>query len=106
MISVNEIVDINKIFADGKIVNNSIYYAIGKKSVRDKISHILRALIVDHTFADGNKRTAFMVALLIFGRNHINVYKDTLLNTIVNIARNNITDINEINRMVGRCIKK
>ncbi len=106
MINMEEIQEINKRFADGRIVNNSIYYALDQKSVRGKVGHILRSLIIDHTFSDGNKRTAFLATLLLFERANISIYKDTLTKIIIKIARENITDINAIGRMVERCIKR
>lgn len=106
MITIEELQDINKIFSDGKIVNNNVFYAIVEKSVRRKISHLLRALVVDHTFSDGNKRTAYIAARVIFMRNNIGIYKDTLVKTIIKIARENITDINTIEELIARCIKK
>lgn len=106
MISIEEIREINRRFADGKIINNSIYYAIEQKSLRDKISHILRSLVIDHTFSDGNKRTAYITTLLIFERSDIHIYKDALTKMIIRIARENIIDIQEIIILVERCIKK
>ncbi len=106
MISIDEIIEINKRFGDGKIINNSIYYAIDQKSVISKISYLLRALIIDHPFSDGNKRTAYMVTRLLFERAGIDINKDSLLKIIIRISRENINNINEINSLVERCIKK
>ncbi len=72
MINISEIQGINKIFADGKIINNSIYYAIEQKSVRDKISHILRSLVIDHTFSDGNKNYNNRIEMVSQGLAQIN----------------------------------
>lgn len=106
MITLEEIQEINRRFGDGKIINTSIYYAIDQKSVKSNICHLLRALIIDHIFSDGNKRTAYVVARLLFERNNININKDTLLKCIIRIARENISEIGDIGRLVERCIKK
>lgn len=106
VITIEEIQEVNKKFADGEIINSSIYYAIEQTSLRDKLSHILRSLVIDHPFHDGNKRTAFIVALLIFERANIKVSRDSLTKLIIKMARENIININEINKLVERCIKK
>ena len=62
--------------------------------------------MIDHNFNDGNKRTAYMVVRLLFKRNKIDIYKDTLLKVVIRVARENITDIKAIGKLVERCIKR
>jgi len=77
---------------------------LGKgKSVYRKIAYLLRAILVGHPFTDGNKRTAFIVALTIFEKCQIELdeeEKEKLVAEITKIAAENLTDVNKIERLV------
>lgn len=77
---------------------------IGKgKSVFRKIAALWRAILVGHPFSDWNKRTALMVALITFEKCGISIHEsknESLVKEITKIARENITDINRIERLV------
>ncbi len=73
------------------------------RSVYIKIASLWRAILVGHPFTDGNKRTAFAVALVIFEKCGIVIpeeRKETLISEIVRIASENITDVRRIERLV------
>jgi prophage maintenance system killer protein len=58
---------------------------------------------VGHPFTDGNKRTALMVAWTIIKDCKIETEKETdenLVSEITRIARENITDISRIERLI------
>ena len=73
------------------------------RSVFRKIACLWRAILVGHPFTDGNKRTAFVVALTILEKCNIeldNERKEGIVSEITKIARENITDISRIERLV------
>ena len=78
--------------------------ALGKgKSVYRKIAYLWRAVLVGHPFTDGNKRTALVVALAILEKCDIKLNeekKENLVTEIKKIAKENITDISRIERLV------
>lgn len=77
---------------------------LGKgKGVYRKIAYLWRAILVGHPFTDGNKRTAFVVALTIFERCRMSLdekKKERLAAEITRIATENLADINGIERLV------
>ncbi len=77
---------------------------LGKgKTVYKKIAFLWRALLVGHPFTDGNKRTALIVALTILEKCNIRLdegQKENMVSEITKIARENVTDINRIERLI------
>jgi death-on-curing family protein len=77
---------------------------LGKgKSVHRKIAYLWRSILVGHPFTDGNKRTALIVALTILEACKIRLdekKKENMVAEIAKIARENIEDINRIERLV------
>jgi prophage maintenance system killer protein len=73
------------------------------KSVFRKIAYLWRAILVGHPFTDGNKRTALISALTVLEaceiRTDMNM-KENLVSEITKIARENIADVNRIERLV------
>ena len=73
------------------------------KTVYRKIAYLWKAILVGHPFTDGNKRTAFVVAIAILDSCHIKLdedRKENMISEITKIAKENITDINRIERLV------
>jgi prophage maintenance system killer protein len=73
------------------------------KSVYRKISYLLRAILVGQPFTDGNKRTALMVALAVAERSGLKIgdeNKENMVSAVTKIAKENITDVNRIERLV------
>ena len=50
-----------------------------------KLAYLLRAVLVDHPFSDGNKRTAMFIALAFAEENKKQVDRELLLHHIVSI---------------------
>jgi death-on-curing family protein len=73
------------------------------KSVYRKIAYLWRAILVGHPFTDGNKRTALIVALTILDKCDIGLdetRKENMVSEITKMAKENMTDINRIERLV------
>jgi death-on-curing protein len=103
----NFVTDLNKIAGEiGLIINNNEllsvlaaadYYTDSK----DKISCIVRGLIKNHAFSNGNKRTACLAFLLLAkaGNFPLKFTKESLKDTILDIATHNYT-VEEISKML------
>ena len=63
MITEKDLISINNIFSNGNVVNkNSLKYAINiVKRTNNRVkqlAHLVRAILIDHIFEGGNKRTS------------------------------------------------
>ena len=109
-ISKEDLIRINQGF-DGNIRNDSsLDYALdiqknNKLGEYKKLAYLLRAILVDHPFSDGNKRTAMYICLKFAEENVKQVDRDLLLYQIVSIAKNNLTEIRNIEWRIKNCIK-
>jgi len=74
-------------------------------SLYKKLAFLLRAILVDHPFTDGNKRTAAFLASAFAEENHKQVDMDLLIHHITSIASQNITDIKNIDWRLKSCLK-
>lgn len=73
------------------------------RSLYTKIAYLWKAILVGHPFTDGNKRTALMVALAILEKSGIKLKpenKENMVSEITKIAKENLTDIKRIERLV------
>ena len=61
-----------------------------------KLAYLWRAILVDHPFSDGNKRTATFFALSFAEENKKQVNRELLLHHALSIAKKNITNIRQI----------
>jgi len=100
-ISKEDILKINKEFGGDLRSDSSIEYAIElqknkKLGEYKKLAYLLRAVLIDHPFSDGNKRTAAFIVLAFAELHNKKVNKEMLSYQIISIAKNNITDIRNI----------
>jgi len=109
MINKNDLVEVNKRFDNGNIVNmGSLEFILSTlKHSKDwvtQLAYILRGILIDHIFEEGNKRTALAVMLVYFEANKkaYDVYKAEKI--ITEILLKNIKDINKIRRMIKNVI--
>lgn len=70
-----------------------------------KLAYLWRAILVDHPFSDGNKRTAMFLSHAFAYLSNKQVFKDLLLHHIISIAKNNITDIKQIEWRLKNAIR-
>jgi len=78
------------------------------KAVFRKIAYLWRAILVGHPFTDGNKRTALMTAIAILDACRIKAEKDVkenLVSEIRKVAKENITDVSRIERLVRYAVE-
>ena len=70
-----------------------------------KLSYLFRAILVDHPFSDGNKRTAAFVAFAFAEENNKEVDRDMLMHHIVSIAKNNVSEIRNVEWRLKNAIR-
>ena len=110
MLSKQDIIDINKEFDKGNVVNeSSLEYTLSiLKNTIDwlkQTSYLVRAILIDHIFEEGNKRTAAAIIIAYFDANKFayNPYK--LDKIIEKIVKKNINNVNEIGRSIKSVIR-
>lgn len=106
MLSNKDIIEINKRFSTGHLMNNSSLDFAVKTNARSRnwlksAAIFTRSILIDHVFEDGNKRTAAAVIMLLMDINKLQFNAEEIPKIIVKILKMNTTSIREI----GRCIK-
>ena len=101
---------INKGFGGGLRNDASIDFAIQMQENRKlgdykKLAYIWRAILVDHPFTDGNKRTAMFIAFAFAEESKKQPDRDLLLHHILSIASKNLTEIRQIEWRLKNAIK-
>lgn len=76
-----------------------------KLGIYKKLAYLFRAILVDHPFSDGNKRTAAFVAFAFAEENNKEIDREMLLHHVVSIAKNNIHEIKNIEWRIKTAIK-
>ena len=110
MVKIAEIIRINKKFG-GALLNKDnlefdIQMANEEKNIFKSNAYIIRGIIVSHSFLDGNKRTALEVISKRFSKEGVKCDEEKLLKGIINIAKDNISDVDKISKRIRKwCIK-
>jgi len=105
MITKQDIIIINKQFDNGKVVNDgSLEFALSSSSMtKDWIkssAYIIRAILVDHVFEEGNKRTASAFLVSMMEKMKIAYDPFRIDKIIIKIILKNVTSIDKIRRMI------
>ena len=109
-IDINDLVRINKGFGGNLVRTSSLEYAIDKLKDKKlglytKLAYLFRAILVDHPFSDGNKRTLMFFAFFFADEKKKRINRDLLAHQILSIAKNNITNIRSIKRRLQTVIR-
>jgi prophage maintenance system killer protein len=105
-ISLKDIVRTNQEIGEtGELQNrSSLEYALStvkqRRSWLHELSFLVRSLLVDHVFSEGNKRTALALMLTYFEDRNMEYDRQKVVEAVYNISRKNINDINKISRMI------
>jgi len=90
---------VNKKFGNGNLINEpSLDFALKSESNRifGNLPHLIRALLADHCFEDGNKRTATFLIINFCEENHVPVKPERILKLVREIARASPKNIEKI----------
>ena len=109
-ISKEDTLRINKGFGGNLRSDSSLDYAIDMQEnkrlgIYKKLAYLFRAILVDHPFSDGNKRTAMYLALKFAEQSKKQVDRELLLHHIVSIAKYNETNIRNIEWRIKNAIR-
>ena len=103
---VKELEKINKkLEPESKLKSSSSLEFAAEHAARTKdwklqLAYLLRAIVVDHPFLDGNKRTGAYLIFKFFEENKVTLDAQKVDRLVIKIAKNNITDIRKIRRLV------
>lgn len=105
-----DVIEINKIFDSGTLVNEesldfAIEYAKDSEDWVKGVALVFRAILLDHVFEEGNKRTAALFLKSYAKLKGFETYNDVILRSVKDILLKNITDINKIKEMIKNCLK-
>lgn len=107
---IQEIIRINRKFGRTLINRSNLEFDVEmankEKNLYMANAYIIRGIISGHPFSDGNKRTALIVITNTFQKNKIRCDREKLTRGIINIAKENITDIKKISKRIRKwCLK-
>ena len=109
-ISKEDLLRINKGFGGDLRSDSSIDFAIdmqenSKLGQYKKLAYLWRAILVDHPFSDGNKRTATFFAINFAEETNKQIDRELIVHHALSIASKNITNIRQIEWRIKSCIK-
>ena|SRR3989338_9628510 len=109
MLTVDDIVEINKSFDTGNLVNrSSLEFALSSaRKTKDwvtQLAYLVRSIVLDHVFEEGNKRTAVAV-ILAYMNAHKKGYDLTKIDALViTVIKKQVNDIVRIRRLLKDAI--
>lgn len=108
-ISKKDIISINMQFDKGHIINSSsLEFALNQandsKSWLRSCAALVRAVLIDHVFEEGNKRTAAAIMAGFFADNNILYDPEKISKSIVKILMKNMTSMVNIEREILNAI--
>ena len=94
---------------EGTLINESsldfaLHIIKEKRSWLYELAYLVRCLLVDHVFEDGNKRTAYLLIMYYFDIHHVPHDKERVKELIYYIAKSTTTNINTIVRRIDDAI--
>ena len=107
MLSKKDIIVINKDHHTGKFSNeSSLDFAVSQvqrsKNWLKTAAILSRAILIDHVFEDGNKRTAAGVIAGVMEMNNMKYNPGKIDQIVIQIAKENITSIKQIEKVILR----
>jgi prophage maintenance system killer protein len=107
MLSKKDIIEINKTFHTGKLSNESsldfaLSHVYRSKNWLKTAAILSRAILIDHVFEDGNKRTAAGTIMTIMEMNKIAFSPAKIDNLVIDITKKNISKIRDVEKVIVR----
>jgi len=105
-----DIIRINKGFGGNLRNDASLDFALrmqenNKLGDYKKLAYLWRAILVDHPFSDGNKRTAAYLAFVFANEYNKIIDKELLSHHILSVASKNIINVRVIEERLKNAIK-
>ena len=110
MLRKEDIIEINKQFDKGNVVNeSSSEFALSQvsftKNWLKQAAYLTRAVLIDHVFEEGNKRTVAAIIMAYFETHRLayDIYK--VDKAVIEILKKNIIQISTIMRLIKNAIR-
>lgn len=105
MLSKKDVINVNQAFHTGKLSNeSSLDYAISltnrSKNWLRTCAVLGRAIIIDHAFEDGNKRTAAGIIMAVMEMNNIAYSEQRVYLSVLQIAKKNLRSLIKIEEVI------
>ena len=105
MLTKKALIELNKEFDIGKTINeSSLDFALSNaNTTKDwikQLAYITRAIVIDHAFFGGNKRTAAALIMAVLEERKVKYDPFKVDSLIINMINKNTTNINRIRRMI------
>jgi len=109
-ISKEDLLRISRGFGGNLRSSSSVDFAIEMQENKKlgpykKLAYLWRAILVDHPFSDGNKRTAVFLGHAFAEENKKQVDRELLVYHALSIAKKNITNIRQIEWRLKNAIR-
>lgn len=106
-----DMIAINQQFSDGYFENeSSLDFALEQQKHNiawsKKAAHMIRAVLIDHVFSDGNKRTACFILIYLTELNGYKIEQKSSLGIIKRSVLKNVTSIRKIQYMIENAVTK
>lgn len=106
-----DIIAINQQFVESYFENeSSLNFALNylKHNIAwtKKVAHLIRAILIDHVFGDGNKRTACFILMYFTDLYGYGIEQKKALNIIKRIVLKNIISIKQIRGIIENAVTK
>ncbi len=110
VLSKKDIIALNEVFDNGNFRNESsldfaLSYAKKTENWTKALAYLTRAVLIDHVFEEGNKRTTALLLKSYAEYEGYKVYDDKILKMIKEILLKNIVGLNKIEEMIKDAIK-
>ena len=105
-----DLIALNQVFDKGTLINEAsidfaLDYAKRTENWTKALAYLVRAVLIDHVFEEGNKRTAALLIKTYVEYEHHEVYDDKVLLMTKEILLKNITSIQKIEEMIKDVIR-
>ena len=110
MINKKDLIGINQEIGEkGSFANeSSLDFALNiikqKKSWLYELSYLVRSILVDHVFSDGNKRTAFVLIAFYLDEKSLDYDKEKLVRVVLQIAKKSLKNPKKIAGLIQNAI--
>ena len=109
MLSSADIVSLNRLFSSGLVVNKgSLSAALSEgidKNRAQQVALLVRALVVDQVFKDGNKRTAAAIIIAYFTELDVRFDQRAVVRLVLLLSKEKISHISRIQGMIEYAVR-
>ncbi|HLC64829.1 MAG TPA: Fic family protein [Candidatus Nanoarchaeia archaeon] len=100
IIAINQEIGETGFFSNESSLDFALSIAKHKKAWIQELSYLVRSLLIDHAFRDGNKRTALALILTYFDNHAVECDKQKMTYTVYMLSKKNVKSINKIMRAI------